>query len=290
MNSSAKTYTQIARAKINLTLHVGPAQRDGYHPLHSLVVFADIGDVLNLVVCKKQKQPNLEISGPFGCWLGNGRDNTVMQIAMAVNDIHIGKPNFHLIKNLPVASGMGGGTSDAATAWRMVTKQYQCIDTSVIQKMGADFTVCLFPLTVIMEGIGHELTPLSNKRQVASILVNPGTVLNTDGVFKAFDETGCSTQPNASLRGSLLEMAKNGRNDLQDIAIKMEPIIQTVLDGITAQDGCELARMSGSGASCFGLFKTMDQARFAAKTIKAKYPNWWCVPTLLGDKTEEAKQ
>ena len=273
----------MARAKINLTLHVGRAPKIGKHPLHSLVVFADIGDELS---ARRANEFSLEIDGPFANGLSSGNDNLVLYAARdnaLLNAIHI-KAAYHLTKNLPIASGIGGGSADAAAAIRLLAilnnEPPLSNDWQVIE-IGADVLVCFHSKTCIMEGIGERLTPLSGLGQVAALLVNPGVAVSTGAIFSAFDEGGTSSEF-ALPTGSLLDMAEAGRNDLQEIAIGVTPVIQTVLDEMSVQKNCQLARMSGSGATCFGLFETFEEAQKASATIKNKYPDWWCVPTMLG--------
>ena len=280
MSASNQTLTTLARAKINLTLHVGAAQNDGYHPLHSLVLFADIGDELS---ASAAREFSLKIDGPFANGLSSGPDNFVLKSAnkLAKTKSNLGKLAYKLTKNLPIASGIGGGSADAAAAVNLLLSEND-ETTNVLLEIGADVPVCYLSRTCIMEGIGEELTPLPGLGQVAAILVNPGVAVSTGAIFQSFDKGGTSSEF-ALPSGTLLEMARAGRNDLQDTAIGITPVIQTVLDEIEAQQNCQLARMSGSGATCFGLFETLEDAQNASAVIKSKYPDWWCVPTMLGD-------
>ncbi len=282
--SGQQTRKEKARAKINLTLHVGPINENGYHPLHSLVVFADIGDLLDAKLAKKF---SLSMEGPFFQDTPDGEQNLILQAANFVaekNNVNI-KLAYALTKNLPIASGIGGGSADAAAALRLLSR-FGDIDWSKNSKrflpVGADVPVCYLSQTCIMEGIGEDIKPLPKRGQLAAILVNPGVGVSTKEVFEQFDREGVSSQPGL-LDGSLLRMAKNGCNDLQALAIKMQPKIKTVLAEISQQKGCQLARMSGSGATCFGLFNHLENAQSAAKIISRKQPNWWCVSTLLGE-------
>ena len=138
----------------------------------------------------------------------------------------------------------------------------------------------------MLEGIGEQLTLLPNLGQVAAILVNPNTPVSTAKIFAKFDQSGTSSKFKLK-DGSLLEMAKSGRNDLQNIAIGIAPVIQAVLKKIMAQEHCQLARMSGSGATCFGLFDAIEQAQSAGIAIKTQHPDWWVVSTMLGDTPQK---
>lgn len=284
MAVSHTTYTDVARAKVNLTLHVGRANDNGYHPLQSLVVFAEIGDTL---CAKAEEDFSLDIDGPFASRL-NVHDNLVLKAAR-----HIGvskRAAFHLVKNLPVASGIGGGSADAAAAIRIMGKIDGVLPEdldAVLLETGADIPVCYLSKTCVMEGIGERLTPLGGLGQLNAVLVNPGVGISTQKVFEMFDqveETDMSGSVDPIIVGkSLLEMAAAGRNDLQDVAIGIAPVIRTVLNELETQSGCQLARMSGSGGTCFGIFETSDMARNTVAVLKGKYPDWWCVSTLLGD-------
>jgi len=279
------TWKETARAKVNLTLHVGSVQDNGYHPLHSLVVFADIGDVLEAQPAEKF---TLKLKGPFSHDTPDGAENLIIEAASIVakhNHVDV-KLAYLLEKNLPVASGLGGGSADAAAGLRILSSTNHVNWSSQAESFlpfGADVPVCYLSRTCIMEGIGEEILPLPGLGQIPAILVNPGVRVSTKDVFEKFDCMGASSAHELSA-GSLLHMAKSGRNDLQAIAVVMQPVIQTVLDEIERQDGCQLGRMSGSGATCFGLFTSQASAKRAAETMRKTHPDWWCVPTMLGDE------
>ncbi|PHR59102.1 MAG: 4-(cytidine 5'-diphospho)-2-C-methyl-D-erythritol kinase [Robiginitomaculum sp.] len=307
--TSAKIFSAKARAKINLTLHVG--QMGGFenlnpprphspdkealakmHPLNSLVVFADIGDDL---LARAAGTFSLNIEGAFADRLGDNDKNLVMKAVnktSAVTDIYT-KLSYVLSKKLPVSSGIGGGSADAAAALRLLGYMNNDIEPdieSILVEVGADVPVCYLSKTCIMEGVGETLTECPGLGQLFAVLINPDIAVSTKDVFDIFDaqydtqKTTAFSQSNGD--GSLLEMATFGRNDLQAAAIQIAPIIQTVLDELQAQTDCQLARMSGSGATCFGIFKTQNAADHAAKTLQDMHPDWWCVATLLGDENE----
>ncbi|PHR94404.1 MAG: 4-(cytidine 5'-diphospho)-2-C-methyl-D-erythritol kinase [Robiginitomaculum sp.] len=284
MTGSSITYKDVARAKVNLTLHVGRVNENGYHPLQSLVVFADIADKL---CAKAGKDYSLDIDGPFASQL-SARDNLVLNAARRVGGSK--RAAFRLVKNLPVASGLGGGSADAAAAVRVLRKLNQTLSgdlEAVLLEIGADVPVCYLSKTCIMEGVGERLTPIGGLGQLNAVLVNPGVAVSTQKIFEMFDQLDDTTRRGLAepltLGDDLLEKARGGRNDLQNIAIGIAPVIQTVLDGLEAQAGCQLARMSGSGATCFGVFETPELARAAAVLLKEKHPDWWCAPTVLGE-------
>lgn len=284
MPKPQQIFTDLARAKINLTLHVGAVQADGYHPLRSLVVFADIGDELTAIPAEKF---NLKIDGPFACGLGCENDNLILRAARRtyLQNGLLKKSAYTLTKNLPISSGIGGGSADAAAAIRLLWKINGVGDAALdsqLAKIGADVPVCYRSQTCIMEGVGEKIIPLPGLGQLHAVLVNPGVGVSTGEIFKAFDTYGKSSDFHETGK-TLLEMEKPGTNDLQDIAIKTFPVIQAVIDEISVQNGCEFAQMSGSGATCFGVYASTKDAKNAENSIKEKHPNWWCVQAMLGD-------
>lgn len=266
----------LCRAKINLTLHVGgpiaSGRWAGYHPVESLVVFADIGD--QLTFREGQGGHAMEIEGPFSEGLSASSDNLVLQ---ALEACQAPPTRVTLTKNLPVSAGLGGGSANAAAVLRQFGS-----DGSNAVDLGADVPVCFRSETSMMEGIGETLTALPGLGRLPAVLVNPGRPVSTGAIFRAYDATEPSENPATTARtGSLLDRARSGTNNLQSIAIRLEPSIKDVLQAIESQSGCELARMSGSGATCFGLFETSAQAREAARNLST--PGWWSVSTWLGE-------
>lgn len=283
-----------ARAKINLTLHVGAAISDGrykgYHPVDSLVVFADIGDELTYEAAAgpHQEAVTLDISGPFSQALETGHDNLILKAARAFFTAQNlpAQGQFHLVKNLPLASGIGGGSADAAAALRLLGAQYN-VDRAALNRLcaktGADVPVCLYSQTAHMRGIGERVDVKRGYGAVPAVLINPGFAVSTADIFTAFDQIAAPPAAAPQIWGeTLYETAKSGRNDLQAIAVSLRPEIQEVITNIAAQKGCRLARMSGSGATCFGLFETEDAAKTAARVIAAENPHYWCQAVTLG--------
>ena len=276
---------ETARAKLNLTLHVGPLSPDGYHPLKSLVVFADIGDEVELRPAAG-KDSTLMIDGPFAGGLVSDSTNLILRAAAICSDNPF---DFKLTKKLPIASGIGGGSADAAATVRLislVTKRGVDRRAQSLLDLGADIPVCVESDTCWMQGRGEELTPLPGMGTLHAVLVNPGVAVATGKIFTRFDDTNpdCDHLINdLSPTAGLLAMALAGHNDLQDIAISLVPEISTVLGNLRAQLDCQLARMSGSGATCFGLFPSAAAAQLAQKQISDQYPDWWCVQSVLGD-------
>ena len=273
--------TETAWAKVNLTLHVGrvisKGEYKGYHPVDSLVVFADFGDKLRFAPSKKA---SFEISGPFAKGLEAGSDNLVMK---ALSLTHAPTLNVNLEKNIPVSAGLGGGSANAAAVLRRFDPNQQINDVDI----GADVPVCRGSRTAYMRGIGENIEPAPTLGQISAMLVNPLIAVSTGAIFKAFDSSEREVLPAVnSNQGSLLERSLAGQNDLQPAAIEDAPIIHQVLSEIETQKGCQLARMSGSGATCFGLFATDDAARAAAESVKSSNPQWWVKSCRLGDAHE----
>ena len=275
-------YQERAKAKINLTLHVESKINDishsqyGYHPLNSLVVFSDIADEVLSVPSKENK---ISITGPFGHMLNANESNSTIQALKAIDS---SPQHIKLVKNLPVSAGIGGGSANAAAVMRIFNSE----SIQVAMSLGADVPVCLFSKTVQMSGIGENLSFLPGLGQVNAVLVNPRVSVSTAKVFNTFDDMfvkGGSILP-TTVEGTLLFRAMNGRNDLEAAAISLEPIIGDVLSVINNQTGCCLARMSGSGPTCYGLFKDAKASLNAANAIRSIAPDWWCETTILGDK------
>lgn len=269
-----KQFRQLARAKVNLTLHVGALQNDGYHRVDSLVVFADIGDDL---IFEPTTETRLSIDGADD--LPTDGSNLILQ---AMSMIEGAPHHIHLTKNLPVSAGLGGGSANAAA----VLRQFGAILTNeqLAFNLGADIPVCLTSRTALMRGIGEEVVPLPMLGQLSAVLVNPGVAVSTGAIFKAMDSAPREKTPKANAStGGLLSRTLAGVNDMQDFAIAQAPIISDVLRSLAGQTGCELARMSGSGATCFGVFRSDAQAAAAAKAISAVQTDWWVRSCRLGD-------
>ena len=270
-----------ARAKINLTLHVGRVIEDphdaffGYHPIDSLVAFADIGDIIGM---QSATETVLKISGPFAKGLTAADDNLILRAASAAK---VPPHTITLEKHLPVAAGIGGGSANAAAILRFCSID----DPTIAIGLGADVPVCLLSKTAHMTGIGEDVRPLPNLGTLYAVLVNPGVAVSTAAIFKAFDSVHDIRETPRPMKpeGDLLSRALDGRNDLESVALSQAPIIGQVLRSLSAQEGCQLARMSGSGATCFGVYESLSAAQKAQSVIKAQMPNWWCVATILGD-------
>lgn len=282
--------TERARAKINLTLHVGPPitkpahPHQGYHPLSSLVAFASIADELRV---EESKPPLLRIDGRFGSGLPTDEKNLILKVYRAVaRRVKVPVLGFRLTKNLPVAAGIGGGSANAAAALRILRSYVKLPDAdwhAVALEAGADVPVCMLSRTAQMKGIGEDIRPIPGIGTVPAVLVNPGVPVSTAAIFNAFDRDPNSSLSEPPSTGDLITRTLSGTNNLERHAILQAPVIMDVLRSLGSQTGCAVARMSGSGATCFGLFTRVAQAETASQMIKKAHPGWWVVPTLLGD-------
>ena len=283
---------ELAPAKINLTLRVVGRRADGYHELESLVVFADFGDRLSFAPGGALA---LTVSGPTAVQAGDGADNLVLKAARALAVLIPGLVlgAFHLEKQLPVAAGIGGGSADAAAALRLLARANGLAGDdprlyAAARATGADVPVCLDPRPRVMRGVGELLSEPLGLPPLPSVLVNPGAALSTKSVFTGWTPaTSSSPLDPAALQAArsneeLIERIKASANDLEPAAIGLAPIIAEVLADLRVLEGCQLARMSGSGSTCFGLFATGSAADAAAKILSGKYPRWWIKPAMLG--------
>lgn len=270
------TIEAFAPAKINLSLHVTGQRSDGYHTLESLVVFADVGDTLTAT---EAEGLTLAVDGPLAEGVPADGRNLVMKAAGLMTE---GGASLRLSKLLPAAAGIGGGSSDAAAALRALSILWKSPIPAETVTLGADVPVCLDPKPVIMSGVGETLDPVKHWPELACVLVNPRVEVPTPAVFKALPE---KTNPPMDAIPALMSFADTvrwlatQRNDLEAPARSLAPVIGDVL---AALSGAALARMSGSGATCFGLFETQADAKKAADEIAAAHADWWVMPCTLG--------
>lgn len=294
--TAAKGEFTLAPAKINLTLGIFGRRPDGFHELESLVVFAPFGDRLTLW---PDRPLDLKVSGPMAAGAGAVDDNLVLRAARAlaerIEGLRLGR--FGLIKRLPSGAGLGGGSADAAAALRLIAKvNHLALEDARIhdaaRATGADVPVCLDPRPRIMRGIGEALSaPLALPR-LGIVVVHPGLALPTGPVFKllgvapgeqlAARSPARPVCPPAAERDALLSWLAAERNDLEQAAVSIVPQVADVLRAIAELAGCRLARMSGSGSACFGLFDSGRAAAAAARRIAAAHPSWWVRAGPLG--------
>ncbi|MBU3029626.1 4-(cytidine 5'-diphospho)-2-C-methyl-D-erythritol kinase [Paracoccus marinaquae] len=261
-----------APAKLNLALHVTGRRGDGYHLLDSLVAFAATGDEVQLSLGPL----SLQVTGPFAPGLAADEDNLCLRAAR----LAAAEAAIVLDKRLPVASGIGGGSADAAAVLRGLARMGHALP-DMPERLGADVPVCLLSAPARMRGVGAIVTPLPALPPVPVVLANPGVAVATPKVFGALERTDNPPLPDiprfADL-AALIGWLRGTRNDLEPPALRLAPVIARVLAALTAQ-GAGFARMSGSGATCFGLFAAAAQADKAAKALKQH--GWWAVATEL---------
>ena len=277
-----------APAKINLYLHVTGRRPDGYHELDSLVAFADVGDGITAVPASGL---SLAITGPHADGLAEAGDtNLVLRAARLLAAAFEVAPGaaLRLEKQLPVASGLGGGSSDAAATLKALAALWQLsVDTPALarlaQPLGADVPVCVHARPAWVGGIGERIEPAARLPEAGVLLANSGKPLSTAAVFKArrgpYSGPGRFAVP--SNVATLAEALAACRNDLSEAAIGLMPEIAVVLDRLAALPGALLVRMSGSGASCFALFADLARARAAQQRLAAAVPQWWCAAGRL---------
>jgi 4-diphosphocytidyl-2-C-methyl-D-erythritol kinase len=279
-----------APAKVNLTLRVIGRRADGYHDIESLVVFAREGDSLALA---PGGDLALTVRGPTASSAGAEADNLVLKAARAlaaqVDGLRLG--SFTLDKQLPVAAGLGGGSADAAAALRLLA-QANGLDGdprlfAAARATGADVPVCLDPRPRLMRGIGDVLNAPLALPPLPAVLVNPRVAVATRDVFAALGLAPGQTRATAhaaatipTQHGALLAFLAEQANDLEPAAISLQPVIADVLAAL--RPGCRLARMSGSGATCFALFDSSHAATAAARALETAHPDWWVRATMLG--------
>jgi 4-diphosphocytidyl-2-C-methyl-D-erythritol kinase len=282
-----------APAKVNLTLRVLRRRSDGYHDLESLVVFADFGDALGF---SPGGDLTLTVGGPSATAAGGGDDNLVLKAARAIAvrrpGIRLGA--FRLDKRLPVAAGLGGGSADAAAALRLLARANDIAPDdpelyAAARGTGADVPVCLDPRARIMRGIGEVLSAPLSLPPLPAVLVNPGVALPTKAVFAGLKLASAPPVPHderaiAELGSSeeLLRVLAAQANDLEAPAVALRPVVAEVLAALRGLAGCKLARMSGSGATCFALFSTAAEARAAQEHLATRQPAWWARAVTLG--------
>lgn len=275
---AARTVAERAPAKVNLFLHVTGRRADGYHILDSLMVFVDVVDTVTAALADGF---SLSINGPQAAKLISDPDNLVLRAARALRAAAGVTRGAHLTltKDLPVAAGIGGGSADAAAALRALQRLWgiavpPALLRTLAADLGADVPVCLEPIPQRLRGIGAEITPFSHTMpKLYAVLVNAGMSCATPAVFKA--RQGPFGAAAGMPEEDVLAWIVRNRNDLTAPASTLVPGLGTVLAALAAQPGCLLARMSGSGATCFGIFAEETGAAAAQMALAAAYPAWW---------------
>jgi 4-diphosphocytidyl-2-C-methyl-D-erythritol kinase len=271
---------ETAYAKLNLALHVRGREPDGYHRLQTIFAFTEHGDRLSVA---PSEDISLEVTGPFADAIGPAGDNLVTRAAHALRErfaVEAGA-RLKLDKRLPVASGIGGGSADAAAALRLLSRFWRLAPNpeklhEIAATLGADVPACLASETAFGEGRGDSLHPIETPLRGAPVLlVNPGVAVPTGPVFRAWD--GVDRGPLG--RTATLDALRVARNDMESPARTIAPMIGEVLEALQALPGVQLARMSGSGATCFAIFGSEQERDGAASDLAGT--GWWCLATRL---------
>ncbi|SFT39290.1 4-(cytidine 5'-diphospho)-2-C-methyl-D-erythritol kinase [Sedimentitalea nanhaiensis] len=278
----ADAVQEFAPAKINLTLHVTGQRPDGYHLLDSLVVFADVGD---RIAVRRADRMRFKVTGPMAAGVPVDDSNLVLRAAHAAG---VTRAEITLDKHLPAASGIGGGSSDAAAVLRALTRSHKVrpLSGGRLLRLGADVPVCLAATTARMSGIGERLAPVAGFPSLAAVLINPGVQVHTPDAFRALmikNGAAMPSIPDFADTAACCDWLAAQRNDLQAPVVNMVPVVGVVLDALENQ-GAVLARMSGSGATCFGLFDSLATATAAARALTEARLGWWIRATTLAPR------
>jgi 4-diphosphocytidyl-2-C-methyl-D-erythritol kinase len=286
------TLSESAPAKINLTLKVLGRRDDGYHELESLVAFARLGDVVEL---EPSGTLGLAVGGAFADALSG--DNLIIAAAHAasgaVPGLRLGR--FRLVKNLPVSAGLGGGSADAAAALRLIARANggaltEAATAELALKLGSDVSACLKSRPVLMTGRGELVRLVRGFPPCGVLLANPGLPLATASVYAALNAEPLAASPArgaeppnfAASFGQLVDYLATRGNDLDVPASRLVPRVRDVLAALRASKGARIARLSGSGPTCFALFATEDEARHEAEALALSHPAWWIAASTLG--------
>lgn len=281
------TVTTLAPAKVNLFLHVGPVDGEGYHPLASLVAFADVGD---RVTARRADALSLKVEGAFAAGLDGDADNLVLRALRALGD---GEPGLAvtLDKRLPIAAGLGGGSSDAGAALRLAGGLMEGVAVADLvaaaATVGADGPMCLYPRSAWAEGRGERLEVEPRLPPLHAVLVNPRVPSSTGAVYRGYDAGSVAQAdrpepPSDWSSAAVVDWLGRQRNDLEVPALTLQPAILPAMQAVARSRGVGLTRMSGSGATVFGLFVDPAAADEAARRLSADHGDWWVVRTVLG--------
>ncbi len=280
------SFRALAPAKVNLYLHVVGKRPDGYHLLDSLFAFTEYGDVVEAF---PPEELSLEIKGPYAAGLSCGEDNIVIKAALKLSEFCKvpAKARLVLEKNLPVASGIGGGSSDAAAALKVLQRLWN-VDLSwddllsLALSLGADVPSCLRARPVHVSGIGEILEEISSVPRLFVLLVNPNKPVSTPQVFKERCGDFSRAMPLTAqelMPQNFIEALKARHNDLTDGAIRVEPAVKDVLEALEKYEDSVLSRMSGSGGTCFALFTDEGRLSAAKSDLEKSHPFWWVKET-----------
>jgi len=279
--------TEHAPAKLNLFLHVTGKRWDGYHLLESLVVFTEFGDTLE---CYPDDTLSLDITGEFSDRIAADGNNSILKAARALKEKTGCRQGARIAlrKRIPVAAGLGGGSGDAAAALRALPRLWKLkVDTVTLQSiargLGSDVSVCLGAKPAMVKGTGEQVTPVVFPVQAWVVLVNPLIPVPTAEVFRRFSggfDIAHALDPIDSFTSLICEMSER-RNALTVAAVSLCPAIADALSALRETKDCQLARMTGSGATCFGLYEKEAQAKAAVSQLQSAFPGWWVAMTAF---------
>ncbi len=286
------SFTELAPAKLNLFLHIKGKRANGYHLLDSLLAFTEFGD---RIAFHPDTELTLEVTGPFADALQDTdlKDNLAMKAAQSLKR-HLDYPGgarMILDKHIPVGGGLGGGSADAAAVLRGLVRLWNIrVDPGALKSiallLGSDVPACLAMQPAVIGGVGERVKPLPVSAEAWVVLVNPGSSLSTAEVYEKF--SGQFQRKNVMVPAlhsfdNLIRTIEPAHNALEEPALALEPEIRRILAALRGEQGCALARMSGSGTTCFGLFANPSEAKQAEKNIVRANPGWWAkTTTLLG--------
>lgn len=282
----------LTRAKINLHLHITGRAENGYHLLDSLVAFTSIADDIQITPSDKFQ---LNITGNTNLSAACAeQDNLITRVTRLLAEHQDIQPHvqINLTKNIPLAGGLGGGSADAAATLLLLQDIWNISSDDIIQniatKLGSDIVACLYNGPVIMRDTGNTILPAPTMPEIYGVLVNPNVACSTPEVYQIYAQSNQDFSEDIQfpeMFSSINELTdflnQHTRNDLTDAAIKVAPVIRTVLDELADTPDCLLARLSGSGATCYGLFETDNKAQEASLKLKTLHPEWWIAPTII---------
>jgi 4-diphosphocytidyl-2-C-methyl-D-erythritol kinase len=271
-----------AHAKVNLALHVVGQRANGYHELQSLVCLTEFGDQIQL---SPEIDFTFKVTGPYSLGIPLDDSNLVVQAAKFMAQKHSRSLDCKIVleKNLPIASGIGGGSSDAAAVVKALS-QYWSVpvpNEDELMAMGADIPVCMTTGLTLMEGAGEKIMHLSDAPNWGLLLINPNVGVSTPAVFNALSNKNNPPMHNVIEKCVDVAWLWHQRNDLELPSMAIVPEVSAVIDVLSSTPHCQVARMSGSGATCFGIFTSIAEASTAAESIQYAHPNWWVVATKL---------
>lgn len=281
---------EFAAAKVNLALRVGALREDGYHPVDSIVVFADWGDKLAV---EPAENLSLRLTGAQTAGLPSGEDNLVIRAvrALATAAGREAAGSITLEKHIPAGAGLGGGSADAAAALRAFNRLWELewpLDmlAGIGAEIGSDVPACVWSQPLRMTGRGERIRPIDAWPDFPALLVNPRLPVATGPVFAAFDQapagTGAAFRPTADTgMQAILESLRAATNDLTDAAMSVQPVIRDVLDTLSTTGEPDMVRMSGSGATCFAIYPTASHRDAAAASLQATRPDWLVQPVVF---------